>query len=112
MTTAKGCGMDIKTKIKDLMEAKHLSSYSLAQAAGLSQPCISNWYGKRNYEPSISALEKVCEVLEISMAELFCSDKDTLVPISQEFLIVYENWQKLNSTQKAAIISHIESYLG
>ncbi len=39
--------MDIKAKIKDLMQAKNMSSYSLAQAADLSQTCISNWYGKR-----------------------------------------------------------------
>ena len=104
--------MDIKAKIKELMKDKHMTTYSLAQAAGLSQTCISNWYGKRNYEPSVDALEKVCDALDISMAQLFCKEKETLVPISQDFLNVYENWQKLNSSQKSAIISHIESYLG
>jgi len=103
--------MDIKAKIKDLMQAKNMSSYKLAQAADLSQTCISNWYGKRNYEPSVSALEKICKALDISMAQLFCDEEADMVPISQDFRIVYENWQKLNSSQKSAIISHIESYM-
>lgn len=103
--------MDIKAKIKDLMQAKNMTSYSLAQAADLSQTCISNWYGKRNYEPSVSALEKICKALDISMAQLFCDENENLVPIGQDFITVYENWQKLNSAQKLAIVSHIKSYI-
>ncbi len=45
------------------------------------------------------------------MAQLFCDENENLVPIGQDFMTVYENWQKLNSAQKSAIVSHIKSYI-
>ncbi len=103
--------MDIKSKIKELMTAKGMTMYSLAQAADLTQACLANWYGKRDYEPSITALEKVCKALDITMAELFCDDSTHMIAISEEFMQVYKGWQKLSKAQKNAIITHIESYL-
>ncbi len=102
--------MDVKAKIKELMKAKGMTMYSLAQAADLTQTCIANWYGKRNYEPSVSALEKVCKALDITMAELFSDEKTQIVAIDESFMPVYKGWQKLTPSQKKAIITHIESY--
>ncbi len=101
----------IKQKIKDLMNAQHLTMYSLAKAADLTQTCIANWYSSRNYEPSLSALEKVCEVLGVTLSELFCSDEEEMIPVDQYTKKLFNDWQKLNFMQKDAIKTHIESYL-
>ena len=61
----------IKWKIRDLLDQKGMSYYELSNKADLTGACISNWYSKRNYTPSLDAIIKVCKVLDISLAELF-----------------------------------------
>lgn len=101
----------IKQKIKTLMRTQNFTMYSLAKEADLTQTCIANWYSARNYEPSLSALEKVCNVLGITLSELFCSEEERMIPVNEEFQMIFDNWQKLTITQREAIIMHIESYL-
>ena len=101
----------MKQKIRTLMEAQHYTIYSLAKAADLTQTCIANWYSSRNYEPSFSALEKVCRVFGISLAEFFCSEDEAMVPADAELKALFDNWQKLNLVQKEAIKAHIKGYL-
>ena len=101
----------IKLKIKNLMKAQHFTMYSLAKAADLTQTCIANWYSSRNYEPSLSALGKVCEVLGITLSELFCTEEEEMMPVDKNAKKLLNDWQKLNFAQKEAIRSHIESYL-
>lgn len=103
--------MDVKSKIKTLMEAKHISTYALAQASDLTQTCIANWYSKRNYEPSINALEKVSRALHVSMAQLFCGQDEEMICVDKEFRNIYESWLKLNNEQKHVIKTVIKSYL-
>lgn len=101
----------VKQKIKILMKAQNYTMYSLAKSADLTQTCIANWYSSRNYEPSISALEKVCDVLGITLSELFCSDKEQMIPVGEESKILFNDWQKLTKAQREAVKIHIESYL-
>jgi len=91
------------------MAVKGINVYNLSQKADLSQACISNWFNGRNYEPSLSALEKVCNGLEISMAELFCTDEDTMLPIDNQTKELLLGWQKLSTKQKEAIMMLIRS---
>lgn len=60
----------VKIKIKELIESKGLSIYELAEKADLTEACIRNWYTKRNYTPSLEAIEKICFALGITEAEL------------------------------------------
>ncbi len=102
--------MDIKTKIRELMVARGMTMYSLAQASDLTLSCISNWYSKRNYEPSVGALEKVCAALGISMAELFCSEDEEMIPVDQDLRDLFNIWSKLTPAQKDAIFILLKSY--
>ncbi len=99
-----------RKKIKELMTAHGMSAYTLAQEADLTQNCISNWYGKRHYEPSLSSLEKVCAVFGISISELLCNKNETMVPIDNDFKGIYDDWHRLTPQQKQAILLHINSY--
>ncbi|MCI9504261.1 MAG: hypothetical protein HFE26_02560 [Clostridia bacterium] len=48
----------VKEKIKALLESQNLTVYELAQKSDLTEACIRNWFTKRNYTPSLEALEK------------------------------------------------------
>lgn len=98
----------VKARIKEMMEKQDLTIYALADKAELSQPCISNWYTKKNYVPKIPALEKVCEALGITMAQLFLQENEELVPLDEEsrrFLKLYEN---LDKTRRDLVMKLLE----
>lgn len=104
--------MDVKQKVKELAAARGMSMYSLAQAADLTQTCLANWYGKRNYEPSVAALEKVAKALDVTMAELFCDNTEQMYPLSAETQQLFVDWQKLNEEQKKAVTGIIDCFIG
>lgn len=103
--------MEIKEKIRDIMIERGYTIYSLSKATELSQTSIANWFNKVNNEPSISALEKVCKAFDITMAELFAKDSDTLLPCKEEFRDIYNKLLRLTPKQRHAVLVHIDSYL-
>lgn len=103
--------MDIKTKIKEIMKQQGYTIYSLSKATDLSQTSIANWFNKLNYEPSVSALEKICDVFGITMAELFASEKDVMLPCKDDMKDIYHKWQRLTPIQRNAVKVHIDSYV-
>lgn len=102
--------MDIKKKIRDIMDRQGYTIYRLSKATGLSQTSIANWFNKVNNEPSIQALEKVCEVFGITMAELFAEEDTVMLPCKEDFKELYHKWQRLTSVQRNAVKVHIDSY--
>lgn len=102
--------MELKKKIKEIMERQGYTIYSLSKASGLSQTSIANWFNKINNEPSVQALEKICDVFGITMAELFADENDVMLPCKEEFKELYHKWQRLTDMQRHAIKVHIDSY--
>ncbi len=103
--------MDVKSKIKYYMKAKNLNDYKLAQKSGLSQPTITNWFNKRNYTPSIEALEKVCSAFDITMAELCCTDDEKMIPVSYDTEELLRVWQILDKPQRESFLSLMKSVI-
>ena len=101
--------MDVREKIKRLMESQGLTIYKLSQQSDLSQACISNWYTKKKYEPSLSALEKVCIGLGVSMSELFCDGDEEMMPVNAETRELLNRWQGLTPEQREAIMALLKS---
>lgn len=56
-------------KIKELMKAKGLDTYTLAEAVGISQPMVS-YIVRGLKEPSIAVLGRIATTLGVKMAEL------------------------------------------
>lgn len=100
--------MDIKQKIKYILKQQNMSVYSLAAKADLSTACINNWYSKRDYEPSLNALRKICDALNISLAELFY-DGDAVIPADDRAREFFNYWSVLNDEQKDNLIKFIKS---
>ena len=101
----------VKVRIKELMEKKGLSVYELAKKADLTEACIRNWYTKRNYTPSLEAIEKICCALDISEAELVCREDEELVPMTAEEKRLVKNWYALNEGQKVLVLMQIDEFL-
>ena len=103
--------MEVKIKIKKYMDAKKTNVYALAKKSGVTQPCIANWFNERNYTPSLDALEKVCDGLEITMAQLFCKDGEKMMPVTEDERTLLEIWQILNKTQRDYFIKLLISII-
>ena len=101
----------IKWKIKEILSQKNMSIYELAQKADITDACIRNWYTKRNYNPSLVAIIKVCGALDISMSELFRKEEDDVVYVSKEEKFLLSNWAILNEKQKNIIKTLMETFI-
>ena len=101
----------IKARIKDIIEQKGISIYNLAANADLTEACIRNWYTKRNYTPSLEAIEKICKALDISVAELVCEDDEEMMPVTETERALLQNWIKLEEKQKKVILIQMDAFL-
>lgn len=101
----------VKIRIKELIESKGLSIYELAEKADLTEACIRNWYTKRNYTPSLEAIEKICCALEITEAELVRREEEELVPITAKEKQLIKNWLMLDEKKRSLILMQIEGFL-
>mgnify|MGYP003300239255 CR=1 FL=1 len=101
----------VKWKIKEILSQKNMTIYELAQKAEITDACIRNWYTKRNYNPSLVAIIKVCNALDIPVAELFREDGDEVVYASKEEKLLLSNWAVLNDKQRNVIKTLMETFI-
>ncbi len=101
----------VKVRIKEVLKQKGWSIYELAEKAELTEACIRNWYTKRNYTPSLEAVEKICRAFEISVAELVCSDDEKLVPLNGDGQKFMQNWTLLDKKQRTLLMMQMDAFL-
>lgn len=101
----------IKWKIKEILIQKDMSVYELAEKAELTDACIRNWYTKRNYNPSLVAIIKICSALEISVAELFRDENDELISVGKDEKHLLSTWAMLSDKQKSAVKILMETFI-
>lgn len=76
----------ILAKLKVLMQNKGITIFKLTELAGLSENTIYNWYNK-GAEPSIHALRAVCQILGVTLAQLFCENEVDNITFQENELI-------------------------
>lgn len=101
----------VKCKIKELMQKRGMTVYELAKKADVTEACIRNWYTKRNYTPSLEALEKICHALDIPVSELVRTEDEELVPISSDEKKLLNNWRMLDEKKRNLLILQIDMFL-
>lgn len=101
----------VKFRIKELIEIKRISIYELAEKSDLTEACIRNWYTKRNYTPSLEAIEKICRAFDISESELVRRDDEELVPMTEKEKLLLKNWLLLDEKQRNLILMQIDDFL-
>lgn len=72
---------DILGKITSERLNRGWSEYQLSLNSGIAQSTISTWY-RKNMQPSISSLEKICNGLGITLSQFFSTD--TAIELSKE----------------------------
>ena len=70
-------------KLKELMKAKGFDTYTLADAAGVSQPMVS-FVVRGLREPSLAVLGRMASALGVKVADLLDEPSDGEVVIADE----------------------------
>lgn len=102
---------DVLGKIERERIRRDWTEYTLAKNSGIAQSTISTWYRKQ-LQPSIASLEKICSGFGITLSEFFCDETDEdweERTITKEQRELYENWARLNPYQKRALVSLIKT---
>ncbi|MBP3360257.1 MAG: helix-turn-helix transcriptional regulator [Clostridia bacterium] len=61
-------------RIIELCESNNITINKLATISGVTQSTLSNITSGRNNSTTISTIKKLCDGLEISIQDFFCSD--------------------------------------
>ncbi len=99
---------DVLNKIQHEKQKRGWTEYVLAKNSELSQSTISSWY-RKDLEPSLASLEKVCKGLGITLSQFFTSDEYTS-GLSQEQSELLDMWEKLSPEQRAALLTLLRSF--
>lgn len=98
--------MNILEKIRTLRLERGWSEYQLAEKSELPQSTISSWY-RKNMQPSIISLEKICNAYNMTLAQFFSSSSLVeLTDIQNEILCEIT---KLSKQQQEQLLSFLKS---
>ncbi len=97
--------MDILKKIADLRTERNWTEYELAQRSSLPQSTISSWY-RKNTQPSIASLEKICHAYGISLSQFFSENTDIVISDSRQLELLHE-WNRLEDDQKSSLLDFL-----
>ena len=97
--------INIGKRIKNLREASDISARTLAQMTNLDPSQISK-VERGASKPSLDALERICQALNISLSEFF-SEVEVGLPPEQSRLL--ESTKSLTKEQIALLTKFLES---
>lgn len=97
--------MNIGKRLKEYRSERHLSQKKLSHHTGISQSFISSIKSNKQ-SPTITTLERICDVLGITIAEFF-SRADNAVPDSLKPLL--DNARQLSPAQRESLINFLKS---
>lgn len=100
----------IKDRIIQFMTARNFSFADLSDRSGISEVGIRNWFPKKNYIPTLPALEKVAAALDVYPYELFCRDGD-MTPVSPKNKEILKKIELLSERQRHIIVELIDNMI-
>lgn len=104
--------MNFSEQLKILRKKKGITSTALAKLAGISQSTVAQIERGRN-EPSFQVLQKICDVLGISIEEFTSKEqKGTAWTLKdRELLYYFKQIEKLNKEDQDTVKSLLKAYL-
>ena len=94
---------DVLQRITDLRLARGLSVYRLAKLSGIPQSTIATWYQKK-LSPPIDKIERVCDAMDVSLAEFFRTAEDCYVGNAEDAIFL-EKWHTLPEKERDTVTS-------
>lgn len=67
-------GEAINKRISELCTNRGITVNKLATISGITQSTLNNIVSGRNNSTTVSTVQKICDGLEITITEFFCSD--------------------------------------
>lgn len=67
-------GEAVKLRIVELCKSQNLTVNKLATISGITQSTLNNIVSGRNISATVSTIKKICDGLNITIEEFFCSD--------------------------------------
>ena len=64
----------VKQRILELCRERNITVNKLSTICGLTQSTLNNLMHRENSSPTVATVKKICDGLEITMAEFFNSD--------------------------------------
>ena len=91
-------------KLSHILKDKGISNTSLARTCGLSRECISLYIsGKR--EPKEKTMYRICDGLDMSMADFYANDCDQVRDEREAELL--RNYRRMSEYRKGLVIGYI-----
>jgi hypothetical protein len=100
--------LDLGKRIKTLRTSRGISARHLAQSSGIDPSLISKIENGIS-NPSIDTLQKICDTLDVSMSDFFCTQK---VDPSEDLLALMTAARRLTPEQIKILTSLISSFKG
>ena len=92
--------MDVKSRLKQLMDERGWTIYKVAKEADIPWSTVRNMF-KRNTEPSITTLECICSGMGMTLPQFF--DVDNQMGLTPEQRQLIQQWNKLNDRERRLI---------
>lgn len=92
--------MDIPARLKQLMEARGLNVYALAQASNVSWQTVNNIFTLTS-NPSVGTLQKICHGLGITLSQFFITEEDgNIITLTPEQQHVIDRWNDMTADEQ------------
>lgn len=98
---------NVKKNLGYYLSLKKISQKQLAEKLRVSQSAVTNWIKGKN-SPDIEAVAQICNILEISVTDLFGVAPAALNPIAERAAASFKN---LNPDYQEFILEQIEKLL-
>ena len=92
--------MDVKERLKQLMDERGWTIYKVAKEADIPWSTVRNIF-KRYTEPSIGTLECICRGMGLTLPQFF--DVDNKMGLTDEQRMLILQWSKLNDRDKRLV---------
>lgn len=99
---------DVLNRIQQERENRGWTEYTLAKNSELSQSTISSWY-RKDLEPSLASLEKICKGLGITLSQFFSSEEYKNGLSREQSELIYL-WGKLTPKQRESLLTLLKSF--
>lgn len=99
----------IIAKIEQLCEKKNISRYRLAQKSGIAQSSISTLLNRKSV-PTIQTLEKICDGLDITLAQFFTDDEE-YPDLTSDQKQLLSDWNAMDDHQKELVKAYIQGII-
>ena len=98
--------MDIKARLQALMDERGWTVYKVAKEADIPWSTVRNMF-KRNTDPSVATLERICSGLGITLAQFF--DADNTMGLTEAQRLLVQKWNTLNKRDKQLVHDLLDS---